>query len=77
VLQELARRCDTLIRLVEKENEEYEAKPGKKAAAVGAASKGAAAASRGGDGARPACPCLPSPHVFKGRGSFYKTSTSL
>lgn len=52
--QELSRRCDTLIRLVEKENEDYEAKPGKKAGGGAAtASKGAAAAaSRGtGDGA--------------------------
>lgn len=51
-MQELARRCDTLIRLVEKENEEYETKEGggrKPAAAKapGGASKG------GGSGATP------------------------
>lgn len=55
-LQELARRCDTLIRLVEKENEEYDAKEGGGRKTGAAKTPGAARprSQAAGEGAPPA-----------------------
>ena len=66
-MQELARRCESLIRLVEKENEEYDAKEAtdRKKGGGGktpAASKGGSRASGDGAPARLSCPpTLPAP----------------
>ncbi len=50
-MQELQRRCETLIRLVEKENEDLDARDGGKAKAKAAGSKGGGGSSFKGDGA--------------------------
>ena len=50
-MQELQRRCETLIRLVEKENEDLDAREGGKAKAKAAGSKGGGGSSSKGDGA--------------------------
>ncbi len=52
-LQELQRRCETLIRLVEKENEDLDARDGGKGKPKAAASKGAGGGSSSkGDASR-------------------------
>ena len=63
-LQELARRCDTLIRLVEKENEEYDAKEGggRKTGAAKTPGPARPRAQAAGEGAPPAR-VLVSPYV--------------
>ena len=59
VLQELQRRCETLIRLVEKENEDLDARDGGKAKGKAAGSKGGGggSSSKGGDASR-CVPCV-------------------
>lgn len=49
--QELQRRCDTLIRLVEKENEDLDARDAAKAGRKGAGSKGGVSSSKEGGSA--------------------------
>lgn len=48
-VQELQRRCDTLIRLVEKENEDLEVETADKKKGAGSKKSGGAAASKGAD----------------------------